>query len=65
MRSLGQPTVTMIERQADLDTLVSTQLIVMVKGTVPLDDFDQFVQDWKDQGGDQITEEVNQWYAER
>jgi len=29
----------------------------------PIDDFDSFVTNWKKLGGDQITQEVNEWYA--
>lgn len=59
----GLPTATMKERGADLATLEATQLFGMIKGTVPLSEFDAFVQSWREQGGDQITEEVNAWYA--
>lgn len=27
-----------------------------------IDAFDKFVEDWYAQGGDKITEEVNEWY---
>lgn len=29
-----------------------------------IDTFDQFVEDWKKLGGDQITQEVNEWYEQ-
>ena len=34
----------------------------IIYGKESPDAFDQFVSDWKAQGGDQITEEVNEWY---
>jgi multiple sugar transport system substrate-binding protein/putative aldouronate transport system substrate-binding protein len=30
----------------------------IILGTAPIDSFDQFVTDWKAQGGDEITAEV-------
>jgi hypothetical protein len=30
----------------------------IILGTAPIDDFDKFVADWKAQGGDEITAEV-------
>jgi putative aldouronate transport system substrate-binding protein len=36
--------------------------ISVIKGSKKVDDFDAFVKDWKAQGGDQITKEVNAWY---
>lgn len=35
----------------------------IIKGEIPLDDFDKFVTEWKASGGDQITKEMNEWYA--
>lgn len=59
------PTETMKEMGADLGTLETTQLFGMIKGTVPLSEFDSFVSTWKAQGGDKITQEVNEWYKSR
>jgi len=32
-------------------------------GAASIDEFDKFVAQWKQLGGDQITAEVNEWYA--
>ena len=37
--------------------------IQIIYGQKPLDDFDAFVTEWKAQGGDDITKEINDWYA--
>ena len=37
----------------------------IIIGSVPLNAFDDFVADWKRLGGDQWTEEVNEWAAKR
>ena len=59
------PTPTMIERGSDLSKLhVETVLGIMI-GEKPLSAFDEFVDQWKSQGGDQMTQEVNEWWAAR
>jgi len=35
----------------------------IITGQKPLEAFDEFVSSWKAMGGDQITAEVNDWYA--
>jgi putative aldouronate transport system substrate-binding protein len=58
----GPPTETMTIRggsQAALRDEVFTKIII---GELPVSAFDTFVQDWKREGGDKITEEVNAWY---
>ena len=34
----------------------------IIYGKEPVEAFDKFVEDWKAQGGDAITEEINEWY---
>lgn len=34
----------------------------IIYGNESIDAFDKFVEDWYAQGGDKITEEVNEWY---
>lgn len=57
----GSPTATMVERGSTLKDLEATVFTKIIMGAAPLDDFDRFVADWKSQGGDQITQEVNAW----
>lgn len=58
---VGVPTQTMVLRTAMLDKLEYEQFVAFIMGE-SLDGFDAFVEDWKAQGGDKITEEVNEWY---
>ncbi|MBD2868960.1 extracellular solute-binding protein [Paenibacillus arenilitoris] len=60
----GAPTDTMVEKDA---TLLKMELEVFSKIILgdPIDHFDKFVEDWKKLGGDDITEEVNEWYASK
>jgi putative aldouronate transport system substrate-binding protein len=59
---LGPPTDTMVTRQASLDALRDEVFTKIIIGESPISAFDTFVQDWKRQGGDTITAEVNSWY---
>lgn len=58
---VGAPTPTMVERKATLEKLQNEVFVKIILGD-PIDKFDQFVADWKKLGGDQITQEVNEWY---
>lgn len=58
---VGAPTPTMVERKATLEKLQNEVFVKIILGE-SVDKFDQFVQDWKKLGGDQITQEVNEWY---
>jgi putative aldouronate transport system substrate-binding protein len=51
-------TPTMIDKWANLKKLEDETFLKIVLGTAPIDAFDQFVADWKAQGGDEITAEV-------
>lgn len=51
-------TSTMKTAWANLAKLENESVIGFITGTKPLDDFDQFVENWMAQGGKQIIEEV-------
>lgn len=57
----GLPTETMQLKQSVLDKLMVETIIDIVNGA-DLSKFDSFVEQWKNQGGDEITKEVNEWY---
>ncbi len=57
------PTPTMIERGSDLSKLVEETVLGIIIGEKPLSAFDEFVEQWKNLGGDQVTQEVNEWWA--
>ncbi|WP_274649551.1 extracellular solute-binding protein [Paenibacillus humicola] len=60
----GAPTPTMVTKKASLDTLEQQEFTKIIMGAAPIDEFDKFVADWKKLGGDQITQEVNDWKAQ-
>jgi len=59
------PTATMVSRGATLADLEESTMLGIIKGDLPIDEFDNFVSQWKDLGGDSITEEVNEWWSAR
>jgi putative aldouronate transport system substrate-binding protein len=61
----GVPTPTMVSRQSNLDTMRDEIFTRIIMGELPISAFDTFVADWKRQGGDAITKEVNDWYKAR
>ncbi|WP_368859169.1 extracellular solute-binding protein [Cohnella sp. GbtcB17] len=58
----GPPTATMVERQTTLDKMQNEVFVRIILGA-PIGEFDKFVQDWNKLGGEQITSEVNAYYA--
>ncbi|MCZ8521289.1 MULTISPECIES: extracellular solute-binding protein [Paenibacillus] len=61
---VGAPTPTMVERDATLKKLQNQVFVNIILGE-PIETFDKFVKDWKQLGGDRITQEVNEWYASK
>jgi len=59
---LGAPTKTMISSQAALDTMEQEAFTNIIAGNKPVDYFDTFVKEWMAAGGQQIINEVNEWY---
>ncbi|MFD0670886.1 extracellular solute-binding protein [Cohnella sp. GCM10027633] len=59
---ISAPTATMGDRKATLEKLELETFTKIILGS-PIDEFDAFVADWKKLGGDDITTEVNEWYA--
>lgn len=53
-------TKTMESKWATLDKLEKETFLKIIMGVAPIDSFDTFVTDWKKQGGDQITAEVEE-----
>jgi len=61
----GVPTPAMAEKSPALDKMRDEVFTKIILGA-PVDaTFDQFVKDWKTLGGDDITKEVNAWYAKQ
>lgn len=57
----GAATPTMTEKKQYLDKLELETYTRIIMGSLPITAFDEFVQNWKKNGGDQITKEVNEW----
>ena len=58
----AEPTDTMKKNWEQLQTMEKQTYTNIIYGNEPIEAFDEFVEEWKAQGGDQITEEVNAWY---
>lgn len=56
---------TMESRWANLKALEDEAFMKIIMGQAPLESFDQFVKDWKAQGGDRITAEVKEFAASK
>jgi putative aldouronate transport system substrate-binding protein len=52
-------TDSMVQYNTTLNQLALETFTKIIMGTAPIDEFDNFVSQWKTLGGDQITEEVN------
>ena len=60
---VAAPTPTMVDRWGTLEELKITTFTRIIVGDLDLESgFAEFVEDWKKLGGDQITEEVSDWY---
>lgn len=60
----GLPTATQVEKGAQLDKLMQETFTKIIMGA-SVDEFDKFVASWKSLGGDEITQEVNDWYSQQ
>ena len=60
----GVPTPAMSKYDRQLTELQDV-FVRIIMGIEPLEAFDQFVLDWKQQGGNEITAEVNAWYRKQ
>ncbi|WP_068787315.1 extracellular solute-binding protein [Paenibacillus phocaensis] len=58
----GPPTPTMLEKGDPLLQTEHETFLQIIYGKKDVDYFDEFVANWKANGGDKITEEVNDWY---
>ncbi|UJF33551.1 extracellular solute-binding protein [Paenibacillus hexagrammi] len=51
-------TKTMENKWSNLTKMEKETYLKIIMGAAPIEAFDQFVQDWKSQGGDQVTAEI-------
>lgn len=61
----GAPTETMQDKKSILDAKEQETFTKIIMGQVSIDEFDKFVAEWKNLGGDKITQEVNDWYTKQ
>lgn len=59
----GTPTPTMLSKGSALNKLTTETFTKIIMNRAPIDEFDSFVKKWKATGGDDITKEINDWYA--
>lgn len=59
----GPQTETMTAKWASLQTLLEETYTQIICGQKPVDYFDEFVESWKNLGGEQITIEMNEVYG--
>ena len=59
----GPITDTMASKNELLNKLLNETYNKIIYGQAPLEAFDTMVQNWLKSGGEQITKEVNDWYA--
>lgn len=59
---MGPLTETMQSKNELLDKLVNETYSKIVYGQQPIEAFDTMVDNWLKSGGEQITQEVNEWY---
>lgn len=59
----GIPGPVSVEKNATLSKLEDEAFTKIIMNTVSIDEFDKFVEQWKKVGGDDLSKEVNEWYA--
>ena len=60
---VGAPSDNMTARMSTLQDLQDEVFIKIILGQADIDDFDKFVSDFYALGGEDITKDVNDWYA--
>lgn len=59
----GLPGPVAIERSSTMEKLTNEMFTKIIMGTVGVDEFDTYVSQWLQIGGEDLTAEVNAWYA--
>ncbi|MNP47382.1 hypothetical protein D3C76_1414330 [compost metagenome] len=47
-----------------LTTMEQETFTKIIYGNEPIEAFDTFVKQWHEKGGDQVIDEVNEWYSQ-
>ena len=64
-RLVGYQSPEMVRSWENLKKYVEQAYTEFIMGTRPIDQFDQFVEEWKNMGGAIVEIEVNEWYQSR
>ncbi|MEG0294094.1 extracellular solute-binding protein [Enterococcus sp.] len=60
-QGFGSPTMKV--KQSILDKIELDNFMGIITGNQPIETFDKYVVEWKENGGDQIVQELNEWFA--
>ena len=58
----GSPTPAMLDFEKQLQSDETEMINNIISGVEPIDYFDEFVSNWWASGGQEMTDEVNEWY---
>ena len=61
----GAPTDTMTSKSGTLEAMLDEAIVKIVSGQMSVDEYDSVIESWKAAGGEQIIQEVNDWYQTR
>lgn len=59
-QGFGSPTMKI--KQSILEKIELDNFMNIITGNQPIDSFDNYVKEWKKNGGDQVVEELNTWF---
>jgi ABC-type glycerol-3-phosphate transport system substrate-binding protein len=58
-------TPSMITKQGEMDKYRDSTFLSMIMGETPITEFEKYVSEWKNLGGNDIEKEVNEWYKNK
>lgn len=58
----GNPTESQLNNESILNDMFAEYALKIVTGEYPVDKYDEFIENWYAQGGEQWTNEVNEWF---
>lgn len=53
------------QKNQQLKAMIDDYVLKVIAGGEPISGLDAFIQKWKDAGGEAVTKEINDWYANR
>ena len=61
----GAPTDTMTSKSGTLEAMLDEAIVRIISEQMSVDEYDSVIESWKAAGGEQIIQEVNDWYQTR